>query len=214
MKVILLEDEYLLNANVKEYLELKGMVVESYTDGGELLQTCSLEADMAILDIQTPGATGYEVLEWIKRVNPKTPTIFMSAYTDIQSIRKGYQLGCADYLKKPFNLEELWLRAQQLLDGANKTKIALGDSLTFDVEAEQLYSQSEIVKLTKIQRKILKLLIENRKVTITYSLLISEVWHDFYIKENTIASHIRDLRRLLPEGMIQSVRAEGYRLNV
>ena len=66
MKALLLEDEHSLNANVKEFLELKGMVVESYLDGGELLEKCDLRVDIAILDIETPGATGYEVVEWIK----------------------------------------------------------------------------------------------------------------------------------------------------
>lgn len=214
MKAILLEDEYLLNANIKEYLELKGMVVEAYTDGGELLEKCNLKADIAILDIEVPGATGFEVIEWIKRVNSKIPAIFMTAYTDIESIKKGYSLGCSDYLKKPFNLEELWLRIQQLLGSTGHTKIELGKGLIFDLESEQLYHGDEIEKLTRIQRKILKLLVENRNTTVTYELLIDEVWSDFYIKANTIASHIKEVRKFLPEGMIESVRSEGYRLNI
>ncbi|SMP86423.1 DNA-binding response regulator, OmpR family, contains REC and winged-helix (wHTH) domain [Epsilonproteobacteria bacterium SCGC AD-308-P11] len=214
MKAILLEDEYLLNANIKEYLELKGMVVEAYTDGGELLEKCNLKADIAILDIEVPGATGFEVIEWIKRINSKLPAIFMTAYTDMESIRKGYSLGCSDYLKKPFNLEELWLRIQQLLDSAGHTKIELGNGLIFDLESEQLYHGNETEKLTRIQRKILKLLVENRNETVTYELLIDEVWSDFYIKSNTIASHIKEVRKFLPEGMIESVRSEGYRLNI
>lgn len=214
MKVILLEDEYLLNANIKEYLELKGMVVEAYMNGGELLDKCNLKADIAILDIQVPGATGFEVIEWIKRVNAKIPVIFMTAYTDIQSIKKGYGLGCSDYLKKPFNLEELWLRIHQLVESERNTKVTLGDKLIFDLESEQLHDASEEVKLTKIQRKILKLLVKNKNTTVTYEILIDEVWNDVFIKSNTIASHIKELRKFLPDGMIESVRAEGYRLNM
>ncbi len=214
MKVILLEDEYLLNANIKEYLEFKGMSVKAYTDGAELLQNCSLKADIAILDIEVPGATGFEVLEWIKRVNPKLPTIFMTAYTDIESIKKGYNLGCSDYLKKPFNLEELWLRMQQLLHNLDYTKITISEDLIFDLQSEQLYDKSEIVKLTKIQRKVLKLLIEHKNNTVTYEVLIEEVWDDVFIKANTIASHIKEIRRFMPDGIIECVRAEGYRFKI
>ena len=214
MKVILLEDEYLLNSNIKEFLELKGMLVETYLDGGELLDNCDLKADIAVLDIETPGATGFEVIEWIKQVNKYLPVLFMTAYTDIESIKKGYSLGCSDYLKKPFDLDELWLRMQQLLDNSAFTKVSLSNDIVFDVEDEQLYNQDEILKLTKIQGKILKLFVEHKNTVVTYELLRDEVWNDFFIKINTIASHVKEIRKFLPKNMIESVRAEGYRLNL
>ncbi|MBC8238758.1 MAG: response regulator transcription factor [Helicobacteraceae bacterium] len=214
MKVILLEDEYLLNSNIKEFLELKGMLVETYLDGGELLDNCDLKADIAVLDIETPGATGFEVIEWIKQVNKYLPVLFMTAYTDIESIKKGYSLGCSDYLKKPFDLDELWLRMQQLLDNSAFTKVSLTNDIVFDLEDEQLYNQDEILKLTKIQGKILKLFVEHKNTVVTYELLRDEVWNDFFIKINTIASHVKEIRKFLPKNMIESVRAEGYRLNL
>ncbi|MEO1954101.1 MAG: response regulator, partial [Campylobacterales bacterium] len=99
MKIILLEDEHLLNNNIKEYLELKGLNVEAYFDGAELLKNSNFEANLAILDIEVPGASGLEVIEWIKRVDENLPVIFITAYTDIKSIEKAYKLGCSDYLK-------------------------------------------------------------------------------------------------------------------
>lgn len=214
MKAILLEDEYLLNDNLKEFLELKGVSVESYLDGGELLDNCNLKADVAILDIETPGATGFEVIEWVKQVNENMPVLFMTAYTDIESIKKAYSLGCSDYLKKPFDLDELWLRMQQLLDSSAYTKVSLSVDIVFDLEKEQLYNLDRMVKLTKIQVKILKLFIENKNALVSYELLITEVWDDFFIKTNTIASHVKEIRKFLPESMIESVRAEGYRLHL
>lgn len=214
MKVLLLEDEHLLNNNIKEFLEFKGMVVESYTDGEELLQESTLEADIAILDINVPGASGYEVIEWIKRIDNEIPTIFMTAYTDIESIEKAYNLGCSDYLKKPFDLIELWLRVQQLTDINNTTKIELSQKLIFDIENEQLYYQGEIRKLTKIQRGILKVLIKHKNTIVTYEMLMNEIWDDNFIKTNTIASHVKELRKFVPGDIIKSVRAEGYRLHL
>ncbi len=214
MKVILLEDEYFLNENIKEYLELKGMVVESYTDGAELLKYSSLDADIAILDIEVPGATGFEVIEWIKRVDKDIPTIFMTAYTDIQSIEKAYTLGCSDYLKKPFDLIELYLRVQQLLDMNNHTKIEINSFIFFDMQEEQLYVSKEIIKLTKIQRKILQSLLKHKNSVVSYELLMSEVWEDEYVKVNTIASHIKEIRKYIPSNTIDSIRAEGYRVNL
>ena len=214
MKVILLEDEHLLNSNIKEYLELKGMSVESYTDGAELLKNSSLDADIAILDIEVPGATGFEVMEWIKRVDENIPTIFMTAYTDIVIIEKAYTLGCSDYLKKPFDLIELYLRVQQLLDTHSYVKVKLTQDITYDMEHEQLYNLEEMIKLTKIQRKILKSFIKHKNSIVTYELLRSEVWEDDFVKINTIASHVKEIRKYLPAQIIESVRAEGYRLHL
>jgi len=214
MKVLLLEDEHLLNANVKEYLELKGMEVESYTDGAELLQESSLKADIALLDVEVPGATGFEVIEWIKRVNKDIPTIFMTAYTDIQSIEKAYGLGCSDYLKKPFDLIELWLRVEQLIDNNNYVKVQLGETILFDMEHEQLYNEDKLIKLTKIQRKILKSLIKHKNSIVTYEVIINEVWEDDFVKANTIASHIKEIRKYTSPELIESVRSEGYRLHL
>ncbi len=214
MKVILLEDEHIINANIKEYLEFKELSVESYTDGSELLKLTSFNADIAILDIEVPGATGFEVIQWIKRVNNDIPIIFMTAYTDIKSIEKAYSLGCSDYLKKPFDLIELYLRVKQLLNSKKLTKIALTSTISFNIEEEQLYSLDEVVKLTKIQRKILTTLLKHKNSIVTYSLLMSEVWEDNYVKVNTIASHIKEIRKHLPSELIDSLRAEGYRINL
>lgn len=214
MKVILLEDEYLLNRNIKEFLELKGAVVEAYSDGAELLKKCNLQADIAILDIEVPGASGYEVFEWIHRVNEGIPIIFTTANTEIKSIEKAYALGCADYLKKPFDLIELWLRIQHLLDNTNHTKVELSENIIFDMEHEQLYYEKEIVNLSKIQRKILKSLIKHKNRVLTYELLIDEVWDNEFVKLNTIATHIKKIRKFTPSHMIESKRAEGYCLHL
>ncbi|MEA2098801.1 MAG: response regulator transcription factor [Campylobacterota bacterium] len=214
MRVLLLEDEHLLNTNIKDFLEFKGMLVESYTNGADLLKNSTFKADIAILDIEVPGANGYEVIEWIKQVDSEIPTIFMTAYTDITSIEKAYDLGCSDYLKKPFDLIELWLRVQHLLDLNDLLKISLGDGVVFDIEREQLYCKNEMQKLTKIQRQILKSLIKHKNSIVTYDLLMEEVWNDEFVKVNTIASHVKELRKYVPNNLIESIRAEGYRLHI
>ena len=214
MIVLLLEDEYLLNTNIKEFLEFKGMIVESYTSGSELLKQTTFKADIAILDIEVPGADGYEVIKWMKQVKCEIPTIFMTAYTDISSIEKAYSLGCSDYLKKPFDLIELWLRVQHLLDLNSLLKIELGSETIFDIENEQLYCNGKVQKLTKIQRQILKSLIKHKNSIVTYDLLMDEVWNNDFVKVNTIASHVKELRKYVPQNMIESIRSEGYRLHL
>ncbi len=212
MKVVLLEDKYLLNNTIKEYLESKGAYVESYLDAQELLNNYNFKADIVVLGIQNHEAGGFEVIEWIKRIDAHVPTLFIITYTDIESIKKGCAFECSDYMKKPFLLEELWLKIERLLDCSAQKKITLSNTMSFDLENEQLDCSSNIMKLTKIQRKILKLLINHKNTIVTYEVLISEIWQDFFIQTNTIASHIKNIRRYIPKNMIESVRAEGYRL--
>ena len=190
------------------------MDVESYTDGAELLNKSNLEADIAILDIEVPGASGYEVIEWIKRVNEDIPTIFMTAYTDINSIKKAYNLGCSDYLKKPFDLIELYLRIEQLIDNNSHTKVQLSQTIVFDMEHEQLYDGDKMHKLTKIQRNILKILIKYKNTILSYEMLMSEIWDNNFVKVNTIASHVKEIRKVLLNDIIEIIRAQGYRLNL
>jgi DNA-binding response OmpR family regulator len=213
MNAILLEDNYILNSNIKEYLELKGVKVDAFTDGGELLENHSLKADIAILDIDVPGADGYEVLEWIRRTDKDMPVLFMTAYTDIDTIQKAYAYGCSDYLKKPFDLMELWLRVQRLAAvGLESTTVLLAQEIRFNMDNEQLYVGDCLQKLTKIQRKILQTLIRHKNNIVNYEMIMSEVWDEEFVKVNTIATHVKDLRKMIPDVSIESIRAEGYRL--
>ena len=102
MHIILLEDEFSLRNNIKEFLEMYNHTVEAYEDGNIFLENCTFSADIYILDINVPGADGFEIIQWISNNSPEAPVIFMTAFTDIESIRKAYKLGCSDYLKKAF----------------------------------------------------------------------------------------------------------------
>ena len=82
------------------------------------------------------------------------------------------------------------------------------------MEHEQLYHGNKLRKLTKIQRKILKTLIKHKNTILTYETLVSEVWDDEFVKINTIASHVKEIRKEVPHEMIESIRAEGYRLHL
>lgn len=214
MKVVLLEDEFLLHKNIKEFLELKSVEVESFIDGDTLLQKSSFEADLVILDIEVPGTNGYEVIKWIKNIHHDIPVIFMTAYTDIESIEKAYRLGCRDYLKKPFDLKELWFRIGQILGFDEVHKVTLTQNIYFDIEKEQLYKDKMMVKLTKTQRGLLKLLITHKNSILTYENIMECVWDGKFVKTNTIASHMKTLRKHLPTEMIESAHSEGYILHL
>lgn len=214
MKITLFEDEYSLRNNLNDFLSLHSFDVEMFGNGNEMLNQCRFNSDLYILDINVPGADGFEVIEWITRNDPGKPVIFMSAYTDIESITRAYHLGCSDYLKKPFELMELLLRVQKLLSHASDDVISITPTHTFDLASKQLLEGGNIVNLTKNQRSILYLLAKHRNSVITYEMLIEYIWEDKFIKFNTIASHIREIRNAVDGIMVKNIRGEGYILKV
>ncbi len=214
MKITLLEDEYALRNNLSDFFSLHSYDVEIFGEGNEMLCQCSFNSDIYVLDINVPGASGFEVSDWILRNDPGKPIIFMTAYTDIESITHAYKLGCSDYLKKPFDLMELLLRVQKLLLSTEDEAIQIAPLYTFNLITKQLLRSGEIVNLTKNQRNILYFLTKYRNSIITYDMFIQYIWEDQYIKYNTIASHIREIRNTVKEVEIHNVRGEGYILKV
>ena len=212
MNITLMDDEFSLRNNIKEFLEFNHHTIEAYADGTSLLENTNFDADLYILDINVPGANGFEVIEWISRNTPDTPVIFITAFTDIESITKGYELGCSDYLKKPFDLTELLLRISKLFKDDQDGMINISQELKFDMQSQQLLKNGAFVKISKTQKKILYTLLKYKNKLVDYDMLLDYVWDGKFIKHNTIASHIRELRQTVPELTINSMRSEGYML--
>ncbi len=107
MKIFLLEDDYSLNEAIKEIIELENHSIDNFYDGENALSNIRYDYDLYILDINTPNIDGLELLKIIKSTNFKSKVIMISANINIELMKKAYDLGCDDYIKKPFNLEEL-----------------------------------------------------------------------------------------------------------
>ena len=214
MKITLMDDEFSLRNNIKEFLELNHYIVEAYSDGNSLLEKTNFDSDLYILDINVPGADGYEVIEWVSSNSPNTPVLFITAFTDIESITKGYALGCRDYLKKPFNLKELHLRIINILKDNQVGIINITPEFKFDIDSKQLLKKDKFIKISKTQKNILYTLIQFKNKVVDYTMLIDNVWDGKFIKHNTIASHIREIRHIIPDINIESIRAEGYILKL
>lgn len=125
MKIFLLEDDYSLNEAITEIIELESYIVDCFYDGEIAFNSISNEYDLYILDINIPNINGLDILEKIKEININSKVIIISANINIELIKEAYLLGCDDYLKKPFDTEELILKINRY---ANKPKnISLTD---------------------------------------------------------------------------------------
>ena len=110
MKIFLLEDDFALNKIIKISLQNKGFFVDSFSDGYKAVDVIlNSKYDLYILDLNVLGFDGHKVLEFIRKDDLTVPIIMISAEIDIENIKKSYTLGCNDYIKKPFDFEELFL---------------------------------------------------------------------------------------------------------
>ena len=213
MKILLLEDDIMLNEAITQYLESIGHFIVSVKDGDECLETLANEKfDLLIFDINVPKIDGLTILEKLHDQKRMVPTIFISALIDIEDITRAFDIGCHDYLKKPFHLKELTLRIDKIL----KTRQVpmkhkrLSASYSFDCEGMTLYFNNEPQILPKRQLQIIELLTNNRSLVCNYDMFRDYVWNDDYIDNATIRAEVNRVKKVLKEDFIVNVRGIGY----
>lgn len=134
MKILLVEDDEFIGESIKEYFEMNGSKVDYYSSPKKALEEIYPDSyDIFLIDINMPGINGYEFYKELKNYSSSTPVIFITAYSDVEHIEKAFNIGAADYIKKPFDLKELELRVKRLV--FKKTdRIKITDNYSFDIK--------------------------------------------------------------------------------
>ncbi len=219
MKILLLEDDILLNESITKYLATSGHSITSVRDGNVCLDILENEKfDLLIFDINVPNIDGLTILETLHAHKKMMPVIFISTLIDIEDISRAFELGCFDYLKKPFHLKELNLRIDRISKTAKKNMChkRLSASYSFDCEGMTLYFQEEPQVLSKRQLQIIEFLTHNRGFVCSYDMFRENVWSDFDmdIDDATIRTEINRLKNHLKEDFIVNIRGIGYMVKV
>jgi DNA-binding response OmpR family regulator len=217
MKILYLEDEYALRVSVEEFLFDLGYEVESFNNGDDAFDAAySKSYNLLILDIKVPGMDGFEVLKALRDRDIMTPTLFVTSLTEVDSLATGYELGCCDYIKKPYDLKELQIRVEHALKSeclnAKKELIELDDTYKYDTKRFILLEKEREISLTKTQKRILELLIKNRGSVVGISQFQSEVWGGD-IEPTNIRMGINQLRKKFKSEIIENVRGLGYKID-
>ncbi len=212
MKILLLEDDYSLNETIKEFIEVYGYEVDSFFDGLSAYEAICSEYDLYILDINTPKIEGLEVLSKIKEINPFSKVIMISAIIDIAKIREAYALGCDDYVKKPFEVEELLLKIEKI--DRNRNIKQLGTNISFCMDKKDLYINNQLITLTKNEKLFLFLLIQNYAQTVSHEQIEEFVYDGESKSFNAIRSMVKRLRKKIPEDIISNNIKEGYFMRI
>jgi two-component system, OmpR family, alkaline phosphatase synthesis response regulator PhoP len=224
--ILLVEDEENLHEALKLNLELEGYQVVSAMDGKQALKALQNQYfDLMILDLMLPEMDGIEVLENMRVQNNATPVLILSAKNSSADRVMGLKKGADDYLTKPFNLEELLLRVQKLIEKNKKLldKETIGDVYKFgrnsvDFKAQQAVNKNgEHIQLSKKEAMLLKLLFENKNEVVPREKILQTVWgYNVYPTTRTIDNFILSFRKYFEEDSrnpqyFHSVRGVGYK---
>jgi two-component system alkaline phosphatase synthesis response regulator PhoP len=224
--ILLVEDEENLHEALKLNLEMEGYEVSSAFNGSEAIKKVNGEYfDLIILDIMLPELDGIAVTESIRVNNNEVPILILSARNASNDRVLGLKKGADDYLTKPFNLEELLLRVEKLIQKNKKLqdKETIGDSYEFghnkiDFKAQDAISwNGQHIELSKKEAMLLKLLIENKGEVVTREKILQVVWgYNVYPTTRTIDNFILSFRKYFEEDsrnprFFHSVRGVGYK---
>jgi two-component system, OmpR family, alkaline phosphatase synthesis response regulator PhoP len=224
--ILLVEDEENLHEALKLNLELEGFDVTSAFDGASALNAVQGEYfDLIILDVMLPEMDGIHVTETIRISNNEVPILILSAKNSSADRVLGLKKGADDYLTKPFNLEELLLRVNKLINKNKKLqdKSSVGDLYSFggntiDFKAQEATRYSgEKIPLSKKETMLLKLLIENKNEVVAREKILQAVWgYNVYPTTRTIDNFILNFRKYFEQDSrnpkyFHSVRGVGYK---
>jgi two-component system, OmpR family, alkaline phosphatase synthesis response regulator PhoP len=224
--ILLVEDEENLQEALKLNLKLEGYEITGAYDGAEALNAVQKEYfDLIILDVMLPEVDGITVCETIRLSNPDIPILILSAKNSSADRVLGLKKGADDYLTKPFNLEELLLRVNNLIKKSERlsSKQPIPDVYSFgknkiDFKASEAFTKSgERVTLTKKEIMLLKLLVENRNEVVTREKILQVVWgYNVYPTTRTIDNFILNFRKYFEDDSrdpvyFHAVRGVGYK---
>ncbi len=215
-KVLLLEDDIILQEIIEEYLVEHGFEVKSLIDGQKALEAIDSNMyDMLLLDVNVPTIDGFELLEYLREIKNSTPAIFITSLSGVKNLQKGFELGANDYLKKPFDLEELIIRINHHLGATNSDELIELKGIKIYPKNQYIIKENQKIELKRKEVDILLYFINNRHAIVSADELIENVWSSEKVPTYaTIRTYIKNLRRALGEDAIENIKGSGYRLNI
>lgn len=218
MKILLLEDELEYQESVSEYLTSLGYEVDAVGDG---VAACDKIASgfyhLFILDIKVPNINGFEVIKYIKSLNIDTPIMIMTSLVDINDMAIGYELGCNEYLKKPFELAELKFRVGELMrkyySVDDKSVVLLNGDFSFNTNKRTLLKNGSMIDLSAKELELVEYLVSNLDAYVSIPELKEQVWENKDIEEADIRMHVLKIRNKTSSDFITSKRRIGYKID-
>jgi len=217
MKILLLEDDYSYRVSIKEFLESSGYEVDDFENGQDALDAVfENNYSLLLLDVRVPTISGHEVVKAVRENDIDVPIIFVTSLTDIDDLSIGYEIGCNDYIRKPFALKELKYRVNQTINSfqfkTNKNSIKLDCNFVYDLDKHELKKDNKYIKLTIVEQKIMQFLIRRQGTFSTTNEMTTTLWDDDFITDADLRMHIKRIRDKTDKNLIINSRGLGYKI--
>lgn len=220
IKILFLEDDTNLNETVSEFLQDNGYEVQSVYDGDEAeIKMYENSYDLFLLDVNVPGINGFRLLKKSRASGEKTPAIFLTSLNSIDDVSCGYESGCDDYLRKPFELKELLLRVQTLIKREflhiNKNLIKIDKNIEYNTANNSLHVEGKEVQLQNKESMLLKLFLQKKEEIISHEVILNALWrYDEEASDDALRTYIKRLRKFIGKERIVSVKRLGYKFTL
>ena len=216
MKILLLEDDIILQDILKEFLEDLSHDVTEFYDGEEALDAIgSTSFDLLLLDVNVPRIDGFEILAYLRDIGNTTPAIYLTSLASTESLKKAFALGADDYLRKPFELGELEARIEYVAKIYKLEDEITFDSIRFNPKLHTLYKNNEPIDMRQKESAVLEYFLRNQTKVISCDELIENLWSDDNLPTHaTIRTYIKNIRRFFDKEYIENIKGEGYRFNI
>ena len=218
-KLLLLEDDLTLSETIVDYLEEQGFEVTAVYDGDDANEVIyENKFDLFLLDVNVPSLSGFELLKSVREQGNMTPAIFITSLNSMSSLEEGFESGCDDYIRKPFELKELLIRVQTIIkrefSSTKDNVINIDKNITFDTASNELKKDGETVPLNLKELKLLKFFLQNQNQLLIHDKIYDYVWdYDEQYSDNSLRTYIKNLRKVLGKDRIVSLKKLGYRFN-
>lgn len=218
MKILLLEDDILLNEIICEHLESKSYKVTSIFSGDEAQDLLySQTFDLLLFDVNVPNISGFDLLEDIRSKDINTPAIFITSLDMIDDVEKGFKVGGNDYIKKPFELRELDIRIENIRRMFNISPdhlIEISPNRYLDSKNLIIQIEDKSIHIAQKECEVLEYLIKNKNKFVSIDEISLNIWaYEDAPLASTIRTYIKNLRKILGEEAIINTRGVGYRFN-
>lgn len=223
MKVLVVDDEEMIRAVLREYIEFEGGIAEEAQDGMEAVKMCrENNYDIIIMDVMMPKLDGFSAVKEIRKFK-NTPVIMLSARGEEYDKLFGFEIGSDDYVTKPFSPKEVMARIHAVINRSKQSRtekqsgIYEFEGLKIDTIGRNVYVNGERAELTPKEYELLFYFVEHIGVSLTRERILNKVWgYEFYGDDRTVDTHIKMLRSNLKEyrKFIVTQRGHGYKFEV
>jgi len=212
MKIFLVEDDVYLNSAIVNTFSAINYDVISYSDGKDAFENLDGSYDLYMIDINLPNVNGIELVKQIKFLNKFANIFIMSADRNIETIVTAYDIGCTDYIKKPFDIREVIAKIEHTLKLMPNNVVFKGIG-TYDRVERVIRHEEIVVNLTNKEAMLVDILVKNRNKTVSNEDIESYVWGETF-KNGHVRQLVSKLRNKVPFKFIENHTSNGYKISL